>query len=200
MKKYIITGLLIWIPLVITLWVLKLIVDSLDHVLLLLPPEFRTENWLGIHVPGHGRGDDAGDRAGHRPVRHQPHRRAPGALLARDPAPHPGGQLDLFQRQADLRHAVLLQRPGVPQGAAGAVAAPGHVDHRFPHRTAGRRRRQSPAGRLRQRLRADHAQPDRRLLRDGRAQGRHRARHERGRGAEVHHLDGRGPAGQQATE
>ena len=54
MKKYIITGLLIWIPLVITLWVLKLIVDSLDNVLLLLPPEFRTENWLGLHVPGMG--------------------------------------------------------------------------------------------------------------------------------------------------
>ena len=27
MKKYFITGLLIWIPLVITLWVLKLLVD-----------------------------------------------------------------------------------------------------------------------------------------------------------------------------
>ena len=54
MKKYIITGLLIWIPLVITLWVLKLIVDALDPVLLLLPPEFRTENWLGLHVPGMG--------------------------------------------------------------------------------------------------------------------------------------------------
>ena len=54
MKKYIITGLLIWIPLVITLWVLKLIVGSLDQVLLLLPPEFLTENWLGLHVPGMG--------------------------------------------------------------------------------------------------------------------------------------------------
>jgi len=54
MKKYLITGLLIWIPLVITLWVLKLIVDSLDQVLLLLPKEFETSNWLGIHVPGMG--------------------------------------------------------------------------------------------------------------------------------------------------
>jgi len=54
MKKYIITGLLIWIPLVITLWVLKLVVDVLDQTLLLLPPEFRTENWLGLHVPGMG--------------------------------------------------------------------------------------------------------------------------------------------------
>ena len=55
MKKYLITGLLIWIPLVITLWVLKLIVDALDQTLLLLPPAFRTENWLGgLHVPGMG--------------------------------------------------------------------------------------------------------------------------------------------------
>ena len=54
MKKYIITGLLIWIPLVITLWVLKLIVDALDQTLLLLPRQFQTENWLGLHVPGMG--------------------------------------------------------------------------------------------------------------------------------------------------
>jgi uncharacterized membrane protein len=54
MKKYLITGLLIWIPLVITLWVLKLIVGALDQVLLLLPKEFETDNWLGLHVPGMG--------------------------------------------------------------------------------------------------------------------------------------------------
>ena len=54
MKKYLITGLLIWIPLVITLWVLKFIVDALDQTLLLLPPEFRTEKWLGVYVPGMG--------------------------------------------------------------------------------------------------------------------------------------------------
>ena len=54
MKKYLITGLLIWIPLVITIWVLKLIVESLDQVLLLLPREFQTENWLGFHMPGMG--------------------------------------------------------------------------------------------------------------------------------------------------
>ncbi|HUK05980.1 MAG TPA: DUF502 domain-containing protein [Burkholderiales bacterium] len=54
MKKYLITGLLIWIPLVITIWVLKLIVESLDQVLPLLPTAFETENWLGFHVPGMG--------------------------------------------------------------------------------------------------------------------------------------------------
>jgi uncharacterized membrane protein len=53
-RKYLITGLLIWIPIVITLWVLKLIVDALDQSLLLLPDAFRTESWLGFHIPGLG--------------------------------------------------------------------------------------------------------------------------------------------------
>jgi uncharacterized membrane protein len=53
-RKYLITGVLIWIPLVITIWVLKLIVDTLDQSLLLLPDEWRTESFLGIHVPGLG--------------------------------------------------------------------------------------------------------------------------------------------------
>jgi len=53
-KKYLITGLLIWIPLVITIWVLKLVVDVLDQSLLLLPPEWRTEALWGVHVPGLG--------------------------------------------------------------------------------------------------------------------------------------------------
>ena len=54
MKKYLITGLLIWIPLVITIWVLKLVVDTLDQSLLLLPLALRTESWLGMHIPGLG--------------------------------------------------------------------------------------------------------------------------------------------------
>ena len=54
MKKYLITGLLIWIPLVITIWVLTLIVDTLDRSLLLLPEQFRKDSWLLTHVPGMG--------------------------------------------------------------------------------------------------------------------------------------------------
>jgi uncharacterized membrane protein len=53
-KKYFITGLIIWIPLVITLWVLKFIFDVLDQSLLLLPVGFQTESWLGVHIPGLG--------------------------------------------------------------------------------------------------------------------------------------------------
>ena len=54
MKKYLITGLLIWIPLVITIWVLKIIFDMLDQSLLLLPEQWRPDAWLPFHVPGLG--------------------------------------------------------------------------------------------------------------------------------------------------
>lgn len=53
-RRYFITGLLIWVPLVITLWVLSLLVGMMDQTLLLLPPAWRTEGWLGMHVPGLG--------------------------------------------------------------------------------------------------------------------------------------------------
>jgi uncharacterized membrane protein len=54
LKRYFITGLLIWVPLVITMWVLNLLVSSMDQTLLLLPQDLRTEKWLGMHIPGLG--------------------------------------------------------------------------------------------------------------------------------------------------
>jgi uncharacterized membrane protein len=53
-KRYFITGLLIWVPLVITLWVLNLLVSTMDQTLLLVPAALRTESWLGMHIPGLG--------------------------------------------------------------------------------------------------------------------------------------------------
>jgi uncharacterized membrane protein len=54
LKKYLITGLLIWIPLVITIWVLKVIVEVLDQSLLLLPNAWQPQQLIGIHIPGLG--------------------------------------------------------------------------------------------------------------------------------------------------
>jgi len=54
LKRYFITGLLIWVPLVITLWVLNLLVTAMDQSLLLLPAQLHTEYWLGTHIPGLG--------------------------------------------------------------------------------------------------------------------------------------------------
>jgi uncharacterized membrane protein len=55
MRKYFITGLLILVPLAITLWVLNLIIGTMDQSLLLLPEKWRPEPQLfGIHIPGLG--------------------------------------------------------------------------------------------------------------------------------------------------
>ena len=54
MKKYFVTGLLIWIPLVITLMVLAWIVNTLDQILLIAPAAVRPDALLGFHLPGVG--------------------------------------------------------------------------------------------------------------------------------------------------
>ena len=54
LRRYLIAGLLVWIPLGITIWVLKLLVDLMDQTLLLLPSTYQTEALLGFHVPGLG--------------------------------------------------------------------------------------------------------------------------------------------------
>jgi uncharacterized membrane protein len=54
MKKYFITGLLVWVPLGITLWVLNLTIGIMDRTLLLLPEHWHPDRVLGIHIPGWG--------------------------------------------------------------------------------------------------------------------------------------------------
>jgi len=53
-KRYLMTGLLVWIPLALTFWVLNLILAFMDQTLLVLPPAWRPEQWLGFHLPGAG--------------------------------------------------------------------------------------------------------------------------------------------------
>ncbi|MDF3037184.1 MAG: hypothetical protein K0S28_2458 [Paucimonas sp.] len=54
MRKYFITGLLILVPLAITLWVVNLIISTMDQSLLLLPPQWQPEALVGFRVPGMG--------------------------------------------------------------------------------------------------------------------------------------------------
>ncbi|HPU79906.1 DUF502 domain-containing protein [Accumulibacter sp.] len=53
-KRYFITGLLIWVPLGITAWVLVLIVGTMDQSLRLLPEAIHPRNMLGFDIPGAG--------------------------------------------------------------------------------------------------------------------------------------------------
>jgi uncharacterized membrane protein len=54
LKRYLIAGLLVWVPLVITVWVLSFLVGTLDQTLLLLPQPWQPESWLGFYIPGLG--------------------------------------------------------------------------------------------------------------------------------------------------
>jgi uncharacterized membrane protein len=54
LKKYFITGLLIWVPLAITLWVLASLVRLMDQSLVLLPQAIQPERLLGFYIPGLG--------------------------------------------------------------------------------------------------------------------------------------------------
>ncbi len=53
-KRYFITGLLIWVPLVITAWVLSVIVNTLDQSLHLLPEILHPKSLFGFSIPGVG--------------------------------------------------------------------------------------------------------------------------------------------------
>lgn len=54
MKRYFITGLLVLVPLVITIWVLKSLIGMMDQSLLLLPVNWRPESQIGFSIPGIG--------------------------------------------------------------------------------------------------------------------------------------------------
>ncbi len=53
-KRYFIAGLLIWLPLGVTIVVIKFLVDLFDRSLLLLPPNYRPEALFGVDIPGFG--------------------------------------------------------------------------------------------------------------------------------------------------
>jgi uncharacterized membrane protein len=53
-RKYLIAGLLVWVPVGITILVSKLLIDLLDRSMVLLPPPWRPENLLGFSLPGIG--------------------------------------------------------------------------------------------------------------------------------------------------
>jgi len=53
-RKYFITGLLVWIPLAITVWLFHAVIGTMDQTLLLLPPSWRPDSLFGFHLPGSG--------------------------------------------------------------------------------------------------------------------------------------------------
>ena len=54
LRRYFIAGLLIWVPIGVTVFIVRLLLDLMDGVVLILPPPWRPENLLGFNIPGFG--------------------------------------------------------------------------------------------------------------------------------------------------
>jgi uncharacterized membrane protein len=54
LRRYLVAGLLVWLPLAATFFVIRLLVTWMDGSLLLLPEVYRPDNLLGFHIPGLG--------------------------------------------------------------------------------------------------------------------------------------------------
>lgn len=54
LRRYLVAGLLVWMPLGITLLVVRMLVNWMDNSLLLIPEAYRPDTLLGFHVPGLG--------------------------------------------------------------------------------------------------------------------------------------------------
>lgn len=54
LRRYLVAGLLIWVPLGVTLLIIKFLVDLMDQTLLLLPHGLQPELLFGFRIPGLG--------------------------------------------------------------------------------------------------------------------------------------------------
>jgi uncharacterized membrane protein len=54
LRRYLVAGILIWLPILATLWVVTFFIHIMDETLLLLPLRYRPEALVGFALPGLG--------------------------------------------------------------------------------------------------------------------------------------------------
>jgi uncharacterized membrane protein len=54
LRRWLLAGLLVLVPLIITVWVLNWVIGTLDQTLQILPAQWQPDFLLGIHIPGFG--------------------------------------------------------------------------------------------------------------------------------------------------
>ena len=54
LRRYLIAGVLVWLPILATVWVVTFILHLMDLTLKVLPPAFRPEALVGFSLPGFG--------------------------------------------------------------------------------------------------------------------------------------------------
>ncbi len=53
-QRYLMSGLLVWLPILVTILVFRFVLEMMDRTLLLLPPSLRPEALFGVNIPGVG--------------------------------------------------------------------------------------------------------------------------------------------------
>jgi len=54
LRRYFVAGLLVWLPIVATYWIISFAIRLIDRTLLLLPPQYRPLELIGFEIPGLG--------------------------------------------------------------------------------------------------------------------------------------------------
>lgn len=54
LRRYLVAGVLVWLPILATLWVVSTMLHLMDRALLLVPPAYRPEQLVGFELPGAG--------------------------------------------------------------------------------------------------------------------------------------------------
>jgi len=54
LRRYLVAGILVWLPLGVTFFLLRFLVGLMDQTLKLVPAQYRPEEWLGFAIPGLG--------------------------------------------------------------------------------------------------------------------------------------------------
>ena len=53
-RRYLVSGVLVWLPILATVWVVSFMLQIMDRTLLLIPPAYRPEALVGFPLPGFG--------------------------------------------------------------------------------------------------------------------------------------------------
>ena len=53
-KKYMLMGVLVWLPIIVTIWAIGYIIDIADHLITILPARLQPQAIFGFKIPGLG--------------------------------------------------------------------------------------------------------------------------------------------------
>lgn len=54
LRRYLVTGVIIWVPLIVTVLVVRFLLRLMDRTLVVIPPAWQPEALLGFKIPGFG--------------------------------------------------------------------------------------------------------------------------------------------------